>query len=80
MELATYIKEMRIENEMTQGQLARKLGYVNGQFVSNWERDYSYPPPAVLNKLCKVLLLDKKKVFKLSLKRSEDILRKALSI
>lgn len=52
--LSKYIKEKRIEREMTQNELASKLGYT-AQFVANWERGVSSPPGHALKKLVSVL-------------------------
>lgn len=33
------LREARDKANMSQGELAKKMGYSNPQFVSNWERD-----------------------------------------
>lgn len=43
------LKEIRLKADMSQGELAKKLGYGSAQFVSNWERGVcSVPPPKIL--------------------------------
>lgn len=44
---------------LSQNDLARKLGYGSGQFVSNWERGLANPPAKDLKALATVLKMDK---------------------
>ncbi len=52
--LGTYIRTLRLQNQMTQSQLADKLN-VTDKAVSKWERDLSYPDIALFPKLADVL-------------------------
>ena len=52
--LGSYIRSLRIQNRMTQAQLADRLG-VTDKAVSKWERDYSYPDMALFPKLADTL-------------------------
>ena len=52
--LGTYIRSLRTQNHMTQGQLAEKLN-VTDKAVSKWERDLSYPDIALFPKLADIL-------------------------
>ena len=52
--LGAYIRSLRIQNEMTQAQLADKVG-VTDKAVSKWERDLSYPDVALFPKLADLL-------------------------
>jgi transcriptional regulator with XRE-family HTH domain len=45
-------------NKMTQGQLAKKLGYNTPQFISNVERGVCSFPPDKFNRLCRILNLN----------------------
>lgn len=47
--------EGRKKNNFSQGDVAKKMGYKTSQFISNWERGVSHPPPATLVKLASVL-------------------------
>jgi transcriptional regulator with XRE-family HTH domain len=49
------IRELRHAANMSQGDVAKKMGYSSPQFVSNWERGLSMPPPGSVRKLAKVL-------------------------
>lgn len=50
----TYIRFLRLQNEMTQTQLADKLN-ITDKAVSKWERDLSYPDIKLFPKLADVL-------------------------
>lgn len=50
----SYIRFLRLQNHMTQSQLADKL-YVTDKAVSKWERDLSYPDIKLFPKLADVL-------------------------
>lgn len=52
--LGAYIRTLRLQNQMTQSQLADKLN-VTDKAVSKWERDLSYPDIALFPKLADVL-------------------------
>ncbi len=43
-EFADFLKNARIEVNLTQSQVAESLGYSTSQFISNWERGVSSPP------------------------------------
>ena len=47
MQLGKRIKELRIENNLTQEELAEQLG-VSFQAVSRWENDLTYPDITLL--------------------------------
>lgn len=52
--LGRFIKEKRAAAGLTQSQVAKKLGY-SAQFITNWERGISNPPPVVLKKMSTIL-------------------------
>lgn len=58
MSLGKMLKERRIELGIQQMDIAKKLGYGSAQFVSNWERGISNPPPKAIKRLAKILELD----------------------
>jgi len=51
MSLAKILHEAREKSGLTQYELAKRLGYTSGQFVSNWERGKSRPPRHILKQL-----------------------------
>jgi transcriptional regulator with XRE-family HTH domain len=42
--LGAFLRARRQELNLTQGQVARKMGLQSSQYVSNWERGVSLPP------------------------------------
>ncbi len=52
--LGSYIRFLRIQNELTQARLADMLG-VTDKAVSKWERNVSYPDISLFPKLANIL-------------------------
>ena len=52
--IGKFIKEKRIEKDLTQVVLAEKLG-VSNRSISKWENGVCLPDYSVLNDLCKIL-------------------------
>ena len=43
IELAKYLKEKRLAANLSQINIAHRLGYGSAQFISNWERGVAWP-------------------------------------
>ena len=56
--LAEVLKEKRKAAGLSQGDVAKALGYRSPQFVSNWERSMSVPPVYALKKIAKIYKLN----------------------
>lgn len=54
-----FIKVKRIESGLSQGQLGKKLGFSNGQFISNIERGLCSIPLEKCKLLCEALNISK---------------------
>lgn len=63
-ELGQLVREYRLKANMTQLELANKLGYESMQFVSLFERGLSKIPLKVIGKLVIILGVPEKKVTK----------------
>ena len=61
---ANLIKVARIKKGFSQSELSEKLGYKNGQFVSNIERQKCGLPSKDLAKICKILDIESEKLKK----------------
>lgn len=59
-EFGRYLKECRESKGLTQQAVANRLGYTSPQFISNWERAISRPPPDSFPKVRKVLSIKNK--------------------
>jgi transcriptional regulator with XRE-family HTH domain len=66
-ELGSLVRKHRIKADMTQLELANKLGYESMQFVSLFERGVSKIPLNVLGKLIVILGMPKKQITKIIL-------------
>ena len=53
--LGKFISELRIEKNLTQEELANKLGVSSGKIISKWEKGYTFPDFDMLIKLSEVL-------------------------
>ena len=69
-----YLKEKRVKASLNQGEVAEALGYTTPQFVSNWERGLSSPPPNKYLALVKLYKIDRKEFVKVLLSLEEDAL------
>jgi transcriptional regulator with XRE-family HTH domain len=63
--LRIFLVENRKKNNMSQGDLAKKMGYSTSQFISNWERGVSHPPPTSIHKLTVALKVPAKELIDL---------------
>lgn len=50
----TLLKQLRLASGLSQGKVAKILGYSSPQFVSNWERGLSDPPLDTFAKLAEI--------------------------
>lgn len=64
LELGALVREYRLKADMTQFELAQKLGYESVQFVSLFERGLSKVPNNVIGKLVIILGIPEKKITK----------------
>ncbi len=74
-ELGQFLKEHRIKSNLTQAELAQKLGDVHTQFVSNWERGLCAPPNHCFQRLIELLKLDREKLVQVMLLDSKKIIK-----
>lgn len=61
--VSTLLKEGRKRAGLSQGVVARKLGYRSAQIISNWERGLSRPPKGKIIELSRIYKLEPKIVF-----------------
>lgn len=72
--LGQYLKQKRLGLDLTQSELADKLGNVHIQFISNWERGLCAPPNHCFEKLIVVLDLNREKLVKVMVEDSKAII------
>jgi len=61
---AKYLKESRLNSGLSQGKVAKELGYTSAQFISNWERGLSEPPLKTLRQLTELYGIELGKAYK----------------
>lgn len=69
--LGQYLKQMRQDTDLTQAALAKELGNMHVQFVSNWERGLCAPPNHCFEKLIQTLNLNREKIVKVMVEDSK---------
>lgn len=78
-ELGLLIRKYRQDKEMTQLDLAKKLGYDSTQFISLFERGVSKVPNNILGKLIVILGIPEKVVLQILIKDYELSLKSEIS-
>lgn len=71
--LGTYLKEKRIQNELTQHELSSTLK-LHSQFVSNWERGLCAPPSHSFEKLIEKLKINREELVDAMLEDSKSVI------
>lgn len=64
-----FLAHCRKVRGLSQKDVADYLGYKNGQFISNWERDKSQPPIPVLKDLAKLFQIPEETIFNVVLEQ-----------
>ena len=70
--IGIFLKNKRIENNLTQKDIANMFDLTSTQFISNWERGISLPPASYLPKLCKALNIEPKELIKLIRQKTDN--------
>ena len=79
-EIGQILRTHREIKQITQLQLATKLGYDSTQFISLFERGISKCPTKVIGKLCKILDIDQKHFYDVIMKEFSRSLKLDLNI
>lgn len=65
--LSDFLREKRLSADLSQMDVAKKLGYTSAQFVSNWERGLSNPPISTLRRLSEIYRIPPDDLFEIIL-------------
>lgn len=79
MTLGQYLKQKREDSGFTQTELAEKLGWDSGQFVSNIERESCNPPTSKMKKYTKLIGADMAMIAKMMTAKYEAKLWRKLN-
>ena len=66
--LNIFLRNGRVKSGLTQGQVAKTLGYSTAQFISNWERGVAEPPITSLRQLADIYSVPVDKMYDVALK------------
>ena len=61
---SAYLRRIREEAGLSQGDVSRAFGFTSPQFISNMERNICYPPGSMLPKLAALYKMDKDELIK----------------
>ena len=61
--LHVFLKDCRIKAGLSQNDVAKRMGYSNGQFISNWERATGTPSIQTLRKLADLYRISSDRLF-----------------
>ncbi len=76
--IGSYLKQKRKEAGLTQGEVAKELGYTSPQFISNYERGLCAPAFDAYPRLMNMYKIPKEEMLDILLKSEELALRKKL--
>lgn len=65
--LGEYLKQKRLKANLSQWDVAKKLGYSSAQFISNWERGVANPPINALRKIGELYSISPEDLFEMTL-------------
>ena len=77
--LNIYLKKARQKSGLSQGDVAKELGYSSPQFISNWERGLSSPPLDTLSDLVRIYSIPGKELVDVMLNETKQSLLRAVS-
>jgi len=78
--MGKFLKAKRIEADLSQAYVAKKLGYTSSQFISNIERGLCGPPTESLRILIDLYRLDSNEIVKRILNEEKAYLTKVIRI
>lgn len=76
--LGKFLKASRTNVELSQAEVAKKLGYNSAQYISNFERGLCMPPLKKLRKLILMYDIEPEVVYDMMLKAQERELSKVI--
>ncbi len=76
--MAKFVKDARLKLYFSQSELSEKIGFKNGQAVSNTERELATIPPKKAKLLCEVLGISKEEYIEAHQSDNEAFLREIL--
>ncbi|MCB0340932.1 MAG: helix-turn-helix transcriptional regulator [Pseudobdellovibrionaceae bacterium] len=78
--LGDYLREKRLAADLSQKEVAERLGYGSAQFVSNWERGLSSPPLEALKTITDLFKINPQELIDLILDATRNQLENSLKV
>jgi transcriptional regulator with XRE-family HTH domain len=78
--LGKFLEEKRKSRGLTQNEVGKLLGFGNGQFISNIERDDGVLPPAHFKKIARLYNVDVYEMMSLAIDDFTELLKKTAGI
>jgi transcriptional regulator with XRE-family HTH domain len=76
--LGTFLQDARVRSNLSQWDVAKKLGYSSPQFISNLERGISSPPLKVLKVLVDMYGISSKEIIEVIAIEQERIMESSI--
>jgi len=76
--IGQYLQEKRTATGLTQFQVAKKLGYLTAQYISNIERGVALPPNKALRKLIALYEIPEDELFEMLSKAQSILLEESI--
>lgn len=77
--LGIFLQQQRLKKGMSQGDVAKELGYSTNQFVSNWERGLCAPPLDSLAKLTMLCEINRDELMQVMMEDAKRQIEKKLT-
>jgi transcriptional regulator with XRE-family HTH domain len=78
-EIGSFLKNKRVQKQLTQGQVAKLMGYSSPQFISNIERGVCSPPLKSLKKIASIYEIPEEELIDFILVKQKVVLQQALA-
>jgi transcriptional regulator with XRE-family HTH domain len=76
--IGKYLQDKRLKANLTQYEVAKKLGYLTAQYISNIERGIALPPTKSLKKFISLYSIPEEEFFELMLKAQTILMEDAV--
>lgn len=78
-ELGSYLRQKRLESNLSQMDVAKELGYSTFQMISAWERGICSPPAYAIKPLATLFNISPTEIYEIHLKCVIEVSKKKLA-
>lgn len=76
--IGNFLREKRQQRELTQGEVAKPLGFLSAQFISNIERGLALPPLNCLRKMIELYDIEEDEIIDLLVEEERKYIRSVI--